>query len=154
MSEQSRQPGFTGLSRRTFIRHPADIPIEVRTATQEGSLQYQSHDVSRGGLAFRSAAYLAPGTVVNVRIPNVRPAFEARARVVWCGHEPDHFTVGVEFVEHGDAFRARMVEQVCAIESYRREVRECEGRELSAAEAAHEWISKYAATFPDPDQVH
>ena len=156
MAEQLPEPGYAGPSRRAFIRHPSDIPIEVRAAGPRGADEYRtdnatSQDVSCGGLSFSSATYLTPGTMVQLRIPNVRPTFEARARVVWCGGEAEHFTVGVEFVERSDAFRARMVEQVCAIESYRREVRRREGRRLSAAEAAHEWISKYAATFPDPD---
>jgi hypothetical protein len=42
-----------------------------------------------------------------------------------------------------------MVEQVCAIEQYRGEVLENEGRELTAQEAAAEWIGRYAGRFPD-----
>ena len=41
-----------------------------------------------------------------------------------------------------------MIEQVCHIEHYRKEVMLREGRELSAQEAAREWISKYAGDFP------
>jgi hypothetical protein len=43
-----------------------------------------------------------------------------------------------------------MVEQVCHIETYRRTVAGTEGRELSAEQAALEWIAKFAASFPDP----
>jgi hypothetical protein len=41
-----------------------------------------------------------------------------------------------------------MVEQICHIEHYKREVAEREGRELSGQQAAKEWIAKYAASFP------
>jgi hypothetical protein len=41
-----------------------------------------------------------------------------------------------------------MVEQVCAIDRYRRQVLEQEGRTLSRDEAASEWITKYAGRFP------
>jgi len=44
-----------------------------------------------------------------------------------------------------------MVEQLCYIERYRREVREKEGRELDSSSAAAEWIAKYAANFPRID---
>ena len=42
-----------------------------------------------------------------------------------------------------------MVEQICHIEQYRREVLKKEGRRLSSEEAASEWIVKYASDFPD-----
>tara|TARA_R110001592_G_scaffold59660_13_gene181124 strand:+ start:5431 stop:5568 length:138 start_codon:yes stop_codon:yes gene_type:complete len=40
-----------------------------------------------------------------------------------------------------------MVEQVCQIENYRREVKKREGRELDPEEAAVEWIAAYAEDF-------
>jgi hypothetical protein len=43
-----------------------------------------------------------------------------------------------------------MVEQLCHIEHYRKEVRDTEGRILDGEAAAREWISKFAAKFPDP----
>jgi hypothetical protein len=42
-----------------------------------------------------------------------------------------------------------MVEQVCSIERYRREVEAGEGRVLTAPEAAAEWIARYAGRFPE-----
>jgi len=45
-------------------------------------------------------------------------------------------------------FRLRMIEQICQIEHYRKEVKLVEGRDLSAEEAASEWISRYASDFP------
>ena len=41
-----------------------------------------------------------------------------------------------------------MIEQICHIEHYRKEVARVEGRELSTQEAASEWISRYASDFP------
>lgn len=46
-----------------------------------------------------------------------------------------------------DAFRFRMEQQCCRITQYRQSMlRDC-GRQLSADEAALEWIERYAATF-------
>lgn len=60
----------------------------------------------------------------------------------------EHYDVGIELLNRDDAFRARMVEQVCHIEKYRRTVKETQGRSLTGEEAAMEWIGKYASTFP------
>ena len=138
---------------RQFIRHPVDVPIEVSTDGGEALSEFHTHDISVGGLAFRTTFAVKPGANIAVRIPYVQPVFEARARVVWC-RQHDHtdgFELGVSFLDAEDAFLARMVEQVCYIEDYRKNVHRLEGRELSSEEAAVEWIDKYAGRFP---QVH
>ena len=135
---------------RQFIRHPADIPIEVRRNTWRSAPDPHTFNVSLGGLAFLSPFGLEPGTEVEVRIPCVRPEFETRARVVWCSGEDGAYELGIQFIDAEDAFRARMVEQVCHIEKYKRDVFRDEGRELTTEEAAQEWIAKYAAEFPNP----
>jgi hypothetical protein len=133
--------------RREFIRHTADVPIEVRTVEGEHA-SAQGLNVSHGGLAFVSDLCPAHGATIEITIPDVDPPFQAHARVAWCRPEADAFLVGVEFLDSTDAFRARMVEQVCTIDRYRQQVAEEEGRELSAHEAATEWIGKYAGRFP------
>lgn len=134
---------------RQFIRHPAEIPIEVWREDHRSSGAPSTRNVSLGGLAFRSANRLDPGAVVEVEIPFVLPGFKTAARVVWCSPSSDAFELGVEFLDAEDAFRARMVEQVCHIEEYRRAVQRDEGRVLTVEEAASEWIAKYASRFPD-----
>ncbi|MEW5926624.1 MAG: PilZ domain-containing protein [Gemmatimonadota bacterium] len=137
-------------SRRRFIRHTADVPLEVRAVREGAGETHRGVNVSFGGLAFESEDPLAYGTTLEVRIDQVKPPFEAHARVVHCEPEGDHFCIGVQFLDEGDAFRARMVEQVCSIDRYRQQVREREGRELSSQEAAEEWIRRHASRFPDP----
>lgn len=105
-------------------------------------------DVSLGGLAFQSPFCPENGQLVEIRIRTVRPEFRTKARVVWCRDLAVGYEVGVAFLARSDAFRARMVEQLCQIERYRRDVRDNEGRDLSGSEAADEWIRKYAAAFP------
>jgi PilZ domain len=134
---------------RRYIRHPADIPIEVSVGDPSARAARQTRNVSLGGLAFRSEGGLEPGTLVEIRIPFVQPPFETRARVAWCHAREAGFELGVEFLDPEDAFRARMIEQVCHIEDYKREVYRSEGRRLTAKEAALEWIGKHASRFPD-----
>jgi hypothetical protein len=133
---------------RNFIRHPADIPIEVTTVDQGGGRAPRLVNVGLGGLAFRSNSAFRPSHVVKVRIGHVRPAFETTARVAWCRASEGEYELGLAFIDPDDAYRARMVEQVCHIEHYRKEVRATEGRELTSEDAAREWSAKHAAAFP------
>ena len=134
---------------RQFIRHPANIPIDVSDTGRFMRVSLRSQNVSLGGVALRSATPMEPGTIVMVSISYVQPPFETRAHVVWCSPREGSYELGVEFLSVEDAFRARMVEQVCHIEHYRQEIERTEGRTLTVEEAAHEWIGIYAAQFPD-----
>jgi len=135
---------------RQFIRHPTEIPIQIRRDRRRKAATPPMRNVSLGGLAFQSEMPFEPGSVVLLRIPTVRPQFSTRARVVWCQAASGAFEVGVEFLDVEDAYRGRMVEQVCYIEQYRREALKKEGRRLTPNEAAEEWIARYASDFPDP----
>jgi hypothetical protein len=135
---------------RQFIRHPVDLPVEIGTGNLHGpAAAAHAHDISAGGLAVHVDRAVAPGEHVHICIPYVQPAFEADARVAWC--EPSEiagYEVGVTFLDAEVAFLARMVEQVCHIEDYRQSVGRVEGRQLTAEEAATEWIERYAGEFP------
>ena len=142
---------------RQYIRHPVDVPIEVLMDGTPPCTSFHAQDIGQGGLAFWSEISVEPGTQVGIRIPHVEPAFEARARVVWCRNaRRPGFELGVAFMDAQDAFLARMVEQVCYIEDYRKTVLRTEGRLLSPEDAAAEWIGKFAALFPGaaPDGGH
>jgi hypothetical protein len=133
---------------RQSIRHPADILIEVRARGQLTHVTHNTFNLSIGGLEFRCDHEFEPGDVVEIRIPFVRPPFEVEARVAWCKAGEGRFELGVEFLAQDDAFLARMVEQVCHIENYKKDIYRTEGRLLSPEEAAMEWINKYASRFP------
>lgn len=144
----SQQNGAAFSPPRRFIRHTADVPIEVRTVRGRESRRQPAINISEGGLSFVSEENIPVGSTIEIRIDAVDPPFEARARVVWAKAEEDGYCIGVQFLDAADAFRSRMVEQVCAIEQYRREVQEEEGRVMTQAEAAQEWITKFAGRFP------
>jgi hypothetical protein len=78
----------------------------------------------------------------------VNPPFEIAARVVWNRQQDNVYETGVEFIDERDAYKARMVEQICHIEDYRKRVLKEEGRQLTSKEAALEWIEHYAKNFP------
>ncbi len=137
-------------ARRAYIRHPSNIPITIASADHDAPEQRSLHNVSFGGLSCGFETYVEPGTIIWLNIPLVKPPFSAKGRVVWCQWHADGYELGVEFMNAEDAFRVRMVEQICHIEHYRQRVRVTERRELSAEQAAREWISRFAANFPNP----
>ena len=108
----------------------------------------QLRDIGMGGLSFRSDKPLNIDDVITIKVNIVQPVFETDCRVVWCQSNHGTFEIGVEFLNKDDLFRARMVEQVCHIEHYKKRVENVEGRHISCEEAAMEWISKFAAEFP------
>ncbi len=134
--------------KRLFIRHPSDIPIEIQMENVVSHRTEYLNNISFGGLSFKSKIYLEKGTIIKIKIPLVRPVFEAKGEVVWCEKKGDYYNVGVEFLDVDSAFKARMIEQICHIEHYKKEVYEKEGRNLTGEEAALEWIQKYAEKFP------
>ncbi|MEE4376057.1 MAG: PilZ domain-containing protein [Candidatus Competibacteraceae bacterium] len=134
---------------RAFIRHPTDIPIAIEASERITHAIRRLKDVSIGGLCCQSKVFLENGLLVTVKIDLVKPPFEATGRVVWCKKiHDDLFDVGIQFLEAEDVFNARMVEQVCHIENYKRKIMREEGRTLDGQSAALEWISHYAADFP------
>lgn len=138
---------------RAFIRHPTDIPIQVVESTRPPNGKSSLRNLSLGGLAFISAKPHARGQLVRVSVPEIDAQFQATCRVVWCHTHPDGYEVGAQFMAGDDLFRLRMVEQVCHIEQYRRQIAAREGRHLSTNEAAQEWIREHAEDFPSQQSL-
>ncbi len=137
---------------RKFIRHPADVPIQVTLDWVEDdnddTVDQTITNVSLGGLAFTSGKPLEVLQRVRVSIPVLNQENHLVGNVVWCEKNGSVYEIGIEFEKSRDVFRLRMIEQICHIEHYRQEIKRKEGRELSSQEAAKEWISKYAGDFP------
>ncbi len=130
------------------------MPIQVTSNWEEDdndeTVDQTITNVSLGGLAFISPKPLDVLDRVRISISSLDRDSELIGNVVWCekSDTEDGYDIGVEFEKSRDVFRLRMIEQICHIEHYRREVLRNEGRKLSAQEAADEWISKYAGDFP------
>lgn len=133
---------------RHYIRHPSDIPIQYRIS-EHGRGEEHLSNISRGGLSFYSTVPVEVGADISLSFPLINAGIETHGRVVWCRSFNRQYLVGVEFFDPSEAYNTRMVEQICYIEHYRQEVLANEGRELSAEQAAQEWIAKFAGKFPD-----
>jgi hypothetical protein len=136
---------------RKFIRHGADLPIEVSLGDLVHHKREYLNNISFGGLSFKSRDEVKTGTVIDVRIPLTRPVFESKGKVTWCVKNDKYYDVGVQFTTPADSFKVRMLEQICHIELYKKELRKKKGRKVTGEEAAIEWITNYADKFPkDP----
>src|SRR5574337_1299928 len=93
---------------RQFIRHPVSIPIEVRAGERAGGGLHHTLNLSLGGLEIDSDSEIEPGTIVEVCIPFVEPAFETCGRVAWCRCRGTIFELGVQFLDADDAYRTRI----------------------------------------------
>lgn len=132
---------------RAYIRHPADIPLEVRPESQQPSCPGELRNLSRGGLAFTAQQAYPIGSDVKLMINCCPNALEVRGQVVWCEAREEGYELGIAFYTPAEAYQVRMVEQICQIEQYRQDVWRKERRQLSQEEAAREWISRYADQF-------
>lgn len=100
---------------RSFIRHPADIPIECRLTRHGPSRRDRLKNISAGGLCFETSEALQRGCLIQITIPVREPAFEATGTIVWCRRTNSHYDVGVQFADAHTEFAVRMVEQICQI---------------------------------------
>jgi len=132
--------------RRKFFRHPVDIPIQVFPQQLQAGEHVPMRDIGEGGIAFQTNVFFENGARLKVRIPHIHPPFEAVGVVCWHRRLDDQLEVGLMFMDEDAAFRVRMVEQICQIEKYRKQLLD-QGRRVTFQTAAGEWIKKYAAGF-------
>lgn len=136
---------------RRFVRHPTDIPIIVQEAREQHleSADGALTSVSQGGLSCLVDTHFDVGCLVDIDIPSVSPAYHGTGEVVWCEFRSGRFEVGLRFIDTEEAFKSRMIQQICQIEHYKKTVFENEGRVLDGNQAAQEWIEKYASLFDE-----
>ncbi len=123
---------------RTHIRQPTQIPVEVTAPDIPVIRSPHLKNISFGGLCLRADRPLKAGTSVNIRLPSLDPDFETRGRISWCRQERGGIELGVEFLDPDSGTPLHMVEQVCDIERYRKQVLQQEGRHITSEEAARE----------------
>lgn len=127
---------------------PIQVSLDLVADDSADSEDTTLTNVSLGGLSFISKQPLKVGQNASVCIPMLQQDNYLGGTVVWCEKSNAGYEIGIEFEGSKDVFRLRMIEQICHIEHYRKEVKLVEGRELSSEQAAKEWITRYADGFP------
>ncbi|MBL4775871.1 MAG: hypothetical protein JKY87_07470 [Mariprofundus sp.] len=133
----------TSPAAKPIIRHPVDIPLEVKALAVAGCNQ-DNHAYGEFPMM------IAVGALLRVRIPSINANEALHGQVIWLARSAHGFIIGMSFQTEHEAFRMRMLEQLCYIEDYRQQALDNEGRSLDAQQAATEWIEQYAAAFPSP----
>lgn len=129
-----------------FIHHPSAYPLSYkRLWFDKDNTSENSQEI---GLCFRSKKYLKPGISVEISIPLRGEEQKFRGKVVLVRNMDDYFEIGIWLTQAADVHRARIVEQICHIETYLRTKKHQEGPFVSNERVAEEWVSKYAAAFP------
>jgi Tfp pilus assembly protein PilZ len=134
------------LQKRQFIRHPIEIPIQIASASNHGFCQ--TKNLSEGGVCIEYDHEFSEGEQVTIRIDICEPEFNVMAEVCWCQPQQDRFMIGISFLSEDDAYSARMVEQFCHIQRYKSDIEKKTGLSMTNQQAASEWISMFAASFP------
>jgi len=134
---------------REFIRHPSSIPINFKVGRKQRTIR--ARDISQGGLCFSCSEFVSVGNTIKVEIMTCNPTFSAEGVVRWCRREGMHYLIGVAFKDKAVRFSVRMVEQICHIEEYRRQLEAESGESISSQQAAMLWIEQNAASFPHTD---
>lgn len=133
---------------RQFLRHPCDLPVELVIRKQTFLPRQRLHNISLGGVACNSPRGFRRGTSIELRIPLLGDAARYPGIVAWSRKQNSDYRVGIAFIDEDTLFRARMIEQVCQIEHYRRQRALAPGGDLPIEDLALEWIAHNAADFP------
>ncbi|MNQ46615.1 PilZ domain protein [compost metagenome] len=132
---------------RQFLRHPTEMPVELVPRKGRPLPLQRLHDISLGGVACNSVRAFRRGTAIELCVPLLGEQARLTGTVAWCRKEPEDYMIGVVFTDEENMFRARMVEQVCLIEQYRKQREEAIGHALVPEAVAQEWIALHAADF-------
>ncbi|MGC4007610.1 MAG: PilZ domain-containing protein [Pseudomonas sp.] len=133
---------------RQFLRHPCDFPVELVIRKQTFLPRQRLHNISLGGVACNSPRGFRRGTSIELRIPLLGDSACYPGIIAWSRKQASDYRVGIAFIDEDTLFRARMVEQVCQIEQYRRQQEQASGTRLPFETLALEWIAQNAADFP------
>ncbi len=133
-----------------FIHHPKNFPLSVRKLWfKTFAANDLNYDTDQGlGLCFSSNKYLSPGSTIEVSIPLRGEEQKFVGKVVLVRNQGEDYEIGLWFDHKDDISRARIVEQICHIESYLKEKRRQDGPFVSNERLTQEWIAKFASVFP------
>jgi len=99
--------------KRKYPRHPVEISIDYKISGDSQGKTDFTQNISYGGLCFQTQSVVAPGTLLTLSFPSINPNFDVVGKVAWCSSKADKVEVGVQFLDENDAYRARMIEEIC-----------------------------------------
>ena len=148
-----RRPVYDGKpitdSLTGFIRHPSNFPIEVKRMRKIETQIDEQPESSDIGLIFDSEEHIKPGTYLEIAIQIKNKVETFRGKVVLIKNQHDYYEIGLWLIHREDASRARIIEQICHIETYLQQRKYTDGPYvLNRDRIAAEWIKENAASVP------
>lgn len=132
-----------------LIHHPEQVPVEIQALGYSEAFPDPADGGYLGELAVHCASRFRVGAIVELHVPQLDAGTGLHGHVIWL-HKVGHgYLIGISFQGESEAFRMRMIEQLCHIEAYRKDVVAKQGRILTREEAAAEWIARYSEDFPE-----
>lgn len=132
-----------------FIHHPSGFPLEFKRVRFNGFRRNEELGSGEVGLIFESEKYIKPGWTLEVAIPVRGELTRFRGKVVLVRHSGEGYEIGLWLRDGADASRARIVEQICHIETYMKERKYRDGPyNLNRDRLATEWIIQNAGSVP------
>jgi hypothetical protein len=107
--------------KRKYIRYPAEVSIEYKISGEKIERSDYTKNISFGGLCFHAKSYIKPGTVLTLKFPTINLNSEIVGEIVWCSGKKEEMEIGVKFRNENDAFRARIIEEICHLKNYQRQ---------------------------------
>lgn len=137
--------------RRQFVRHPIEIPLSYKVLQKDKLNLTQTTNLSDFGISFLSDEPLVEGQLIEISIFSPRNHLQAKSIVKWQKYSTveGKYRVGVMFISRQEGFRARMIEQICHIDVYRKRKMQEEQRDIPYNEAAFEWITMNGKKFAE-----
>lgn len=126
-----------------FLRHPDTFPLHSRRLLLDifrRDALPQSGDI---GLLFRSSRFVRPGTRLEISIPLRGETQKFRGEVVMVRAGDNGYEIGLWLDDQQDCGRARLVEQICHIESHLQSRRD----RPAAPQPGSNWLTRLAASL-------
>lgn len=133
-----------------FIYHPDHIPLNFRRLWRMPELtkEERKSGMSTLGLSFFSDKHLTPGMQIEVTVPLRGEDHKFVGQVVLVKESHHGYDVGIWLRSQHDAYRARIVEQICYIDCYLQDKQEHSSKPINKEQGIQEWIVHNAAQFP------
>ena len=105
------------LNRRKYIRYPAEISMEYRIPSESMVKTDYTKNISFEGLCFQAQSCIEPATFFTLKFPTISSKIILLGKTVWCAEKSDSVEVGVEFLDENDAYRVKIIEEICYIKN-------------------------------------
>ena len=133
-----------------FIYHPKHVPLKIKRVWRLPELAQDEVKSGKStlGLCFFSTKNHKPGALIELTISLLGEDHKFIGQVVIVKETHLGYETGIWLQSQMDAYRARIIEQVCYIDGYLGHKQDQSVAVINKEQGAREWISLNAAQFP------